>query len=117
MVKEIWEAYKQSGFLTVRILDYLQPCNLNLVDVDVIAKLLMTLPDKPFDILAVHDCFRCHPNYGNDLRRQYNNILADINDSNMLTYITSQVLGKPVNAKKTGHIPRDVILNGNYTLG
>lgn len=117
MVKEIWEAYKQSGFLTVRILDYLLPCNLDLVDVDVIAKLLMTLPDKPFDILAVHDCFRCHPNYGNDLRRQYNNILADINDSNMLTYITSQVLGKPVNAKKTGHIPRDVILNGNYTLG
>ena len=60
--------------------------------------------------------FRCHPNYGNDLRRQYNTILADINDSNLLPFIASQVAKQPISARKVGKIPREVILNANYTL-
>lgn len=117
MVRELWQAYLDSGFLSVRILDYLQPDNIRLVDSVVIAELIMTLPSKPFSLVAVHDCFRCHPNYGNDLRKQYNTILADINDSTLMTYIASQIAGKSVKAKKVGHIDRDVILNANYTLG
>ena len=60
--------------------------------------------------------FRCHPNYGNDLRRQYNTILADINDSNLLPFIASQVANQQISARKVGKIPREVILNANYTL-
>ncbi len=60
--------------------------------------------------------FRCHPNYGNDLRLQYNTIMADINDSTILEYIASQLVGKSISAKKIGKIPREVIMNGNYLL-
>lgn len=60
--------------------------------------------------------FRCHPNYGNDLRRQYNQIMCDIKNSNMLPFIASQVVGKAVKARKVGNIPDEVILNGNYLL-
>ena len=67
-------------------------------------------------MLNSSDCFRVHPNYGNDLRRQYNHILCDIKNSTMLRSMASEVAGKPVKVKKYGTIPNDVILNANYTL-
>lgn len=116
MVQTLWELYQHSGFLSVRILDYLYEDTIGLVDLDVIFNLVASLPDLPFQLVCVHDCFRCHPNYGNDLRKQYNIILADINDSALLPFMASQVAEQKIQAKKVGVIPRDVILNANYTL-
>jgi hypothetical protein len=116
LVKELWNNYLETGFLSTRILDYLHKDTLGLVDANVIADLILTLPSKPFQLVSVHDCFRCHPNYGNDLRRQYNTILAAINDSNILEFIAKQVAHQGIKAKKVGKIDRDLILNANYTL-
>jgi hypothetical protein len=116
MVQSLWELYQESGFLSVRILDYLYEDTCGLVDMQIIQDLIVTLPHTPFQLVTVHDCFRCHPNYGNDLRRQYNTILADINDSNLLPFIASQVANQQISARKVGKIPREVILNANYTL-
>ncbi|WHM52925.1 RNA polymerase subunit [Sulfitobacter phage vB_SupP_AX] len=116
IVKTLWEHYEQSGFLSVRILDYLHHDTIGLVDHLVVAELINTLPLRPFELVCVHDCFRCHPNYGDDLRRQYNHILADLNDSVVLPFIASQVAEQDIKARKVGKIPRDVILNANYTL-
>lgn len=116
IVKTLWDHYETSGFLSVRILDFLYHDTIGLVDSLVIARLIQTLPNKSFQLVCVHDCFRCHPNYGDDLRRQYNNILADLNDSSLLPYIASQVAEQAIKARKVGVIPRDVILNANYTL-
>jgi len=116
MVRTLWDHYLESGFLSVRILDYLFEDTIGLVDHLVIARLIQTLPTKSFQLVCVHDCFRCHPNYGNDLRRQYNTILADLNDSNLLPYIATQVTNQEIKARKVGKIPRNVILNANYTL-
>lgn len=116
MVSTLWDHYLESGFLSVRILDYLHDDTMGLVVPERIEELLLSLPQTRFDLVTVHDCFRCHPNYGNDLRRQYNRVLADINDSLLLPFIASQVAQQPVKAKKVGVIPREVILNGNYTL-
>ncbi len=60
--------------------------------------------------------FRCHPNYGNDLRRQYNTIMADINDSNLLNSMCCQVADKKIKTKKYGKIERSKILESNYML-
>ena len=116
MVQSLWELYQESGFLSVRILDYLYEDTCGLVDMQIIQDLIVTMPHVPFQLVTVHDCFRCHPNYGNDLRRQYNTILADINDSNLLPFIASQVAKQPISARKVGKIPREVILNANYAL-
>jgi hypothetical protein len=116
MVKTLWEQYQESGFLSARILDYLYEDTIGLVNKNVIHHLLVTLPYKPFQLVTVHDCFRCHPNYGNDLRKQYNIILADLNDSTIMEFIASQVSNQEIKVQKTGIIPRDVILNANYTL-
>ena len=116
-VSSLWSNYKATGLLSMRILDYLHHDTMGLVDPLVIGKLIQTLPDQSFDLVCVHDCFRCHPNHGNSLRRQYNHILADINESTLLVDIASQVTGdNNIKVQKAGKIARDVILNANYTL-
>ena len=59
--------------------------------------------------------FRCLPNYGNDLRIQYNTILSEIAGSNLLAYLVSQILGKSISVRKYGDIQADV-LQTNYAL-
>lgn len=116
IVTELWNNFLRTGFLSVRILDHLYTDTIGLVDPKVIDELITSLPTKPFDLVSVHDCFRCHPNYGNDLRRQYNRIMADINDSTMLEDMAKQVAHKGIKTKKVGKIDRDLILNANYML-
>ncbi|MFA9289486.1 MAG: hypothetical protein ACEQSA_06440 [Weeksellaceae bacterium] len=67
-------------------------------------------------MLNTSDCFRCHPNYGNDLRQQYAIILADLNDSTLLQSLCSQVAGKRIPVKKLGKLTRQTILDSNYCL-
>lgn len=116
MVNQLWHHYQETGFLSARILDYLYEDTIMLVDHKVITNLIASMPGKPFQLVSVHDCFRCHPNYGNDLRRQYNTIMADINDSNLLNSMCCQVANKKIKTKKYGKIERSKILEANYML-
>jgi len=115
MVDILWGHYLESGFLSTRIFDYLGTRNMGLVDHKVIQALVSSLPEKPFPVISIHDCFRALPNYGDDLRRQYNNILSEIAGSDLLAFIASQVTGKPVTVAKVGNISQQ-ILNADYTL-
>jgi len=116
MVQTLWNHYTETGFLSTRIFDYLFHDTIGLVDQTIIKALIDTLPAQPFDMVSVHDCFRCHPNYGNDLRRQYQHILADLNDSHLLSNLCSQIAGKKVKTKKVGHLTRQTIMESNYML-
>jgi len=116
IVTELWDNFLRTGFLSVRILDHLYEDTMGLVSPTTILELIGSLPDKPFELVSVHDCFRAHPNYGNDLRKQYNRILADLNDSTLLESMAKQVAHKGIKTKKVGKIDRDLILNANYTL-
>lgn len=100
MVEQLWTYYKDTGYLSARIFDYLDAGTIHLVDRTAIMELIESLPAKPFKVLSVHDCFRCLPQYGNDLRRQYNIQLATIAKSDLLSFIMSQVLGEKVTIGK-----------------
>jgi len=116
LVQTLWDHYQNSGFLSSRILNYLNIDNCGLVNHIVLGRLLDSLPAKPFDIITVHDCFRCLPNYGNDLRQQYNNILAEIAESDLLSYIVSQIVGRPIRAGKLDPSIAQEIRFNNYAL-
>lgn len=116
IVTDLWNNFLETGFLSVRILDHLYEDTIGIVDAQKIRDLMDSLPSKPFELVSVHDCFRCHPNYGNDLRRQYNTIMADINDSTLLESMAKQVAHKGIKTKKVGKIDRNLILNANYML-
>jgi len=115
LVQTLWNHYEKSGFLSARILNSLDHFNIGLVDYSVILKLLKSMPEKPFHVISVHDCFRVHPNYGNDLRRQYNQILHEIADSKMLQALVDQISKTPIDVTLEGSIAADV-LNANYAL-
>lgn len=115
LVVRLWDLYEASGFLSARILDYLCPENMGLVDLTAIRKLIHSLPEKSFPLISIHDCFRCHPNYANDMRRQYNQILSDIAKSDMLSFIASQITGKHIPVTKMADISATV-LEADYAL-
>lgn len=112
----LWNHYLETGYLSARILQHLREENIGLVDKGVIEALLNSLPAKPFDVVAVHDCFRCHPNYGNDLRQQYNNQLYEIAKSDILSSIVTQLIGVRVQANKLNPSMAYDILNADYAL-
>jgi hypothetical protein len=116
MVVILWDHYQNTGYLSARILDYLNCYNLSQIDGLVIGELLDSLPEKPFKVVSIHDCFRCLPTYGDDLRRQYNLQLSLIAQSDLLGNLISQIIGKPV---RIGKLDKDLhieILESNYSL-
>lgn len=116
MVITLWNHYEQSGYLSARILDHLMINNIGHVDKAVIKELLGSLPEKPFKVLSIHDCFRCLPHYGNDLRRQYTRQLYLIARSNLLSYLLSQIMKKQVNIGKIDPTLANHVLESNYSL-
>lgn len=116
MVSTLWTHYEQSGYLSARILDHLGNDNLKYVDSIKIAELIASLPAKPFQIMSIHDCFRCLPNYGNDLRQQYNLQLQLIGKSNLLQFLVSQLLGRNVTIGKLDADMWKEISNAEYAL-
>ena len=116
MVLKLWEHYRKSGYLSARILDHIDSVTIMLTDSNVIRELVDSLPEKPFEVLSVHDCFRCLPNYGNDLRYQYNLQLYLIAKSDLLSYLLSQLLKQPVSIGKLDPTMANDILNTEYAL-
>jgi len=112
----LWELYKASGILTARIFDYIDDQNAGIVNSKRVFELIDTLPAKPFSLLANHDCFRVHPNSAELMRQQYNRQLAELNDSSLLNFICTQLLGVEVNTQKLAQLNSAEILASNYAL-
>lgn len=60
--------------------------------------------------------FRCLPNYGNDLRMQYNRILSEIAKSDLLSFLVSQIVKRKVPVNKLDPDLWKDILEANYSL-
>jgi len=116
MVRILWGHYEESGYLSARIIDHLNVHNLHLVNRAVVRELLDSLPAKPFQVLTVHDCFRCLPNYGNDLRQQYTLQLQLIAKSNLLQFLLSQILKKTITVGKLDETMWRDVGNAEYAL-
>lgn len=116
MVMILWDHYVDSGYLSARILDYIDSDTLTLVEPEAIRDLIDSLPKKPFQIMTVHDCFRVLPNYANDLRTQYNLQLHLIGRSNMLSFLLTQITGRKQVIGKLDPSLADDILDSDYAL-
>jgi len=115
LLKKLWANYVRSGFLSARVIDVIDENNISMISASLVKNLISTLPIKPFDMLTIHDCFKAHPNYGNDLRRQYNHVLSDLAKSEVLADIATQITGRKKALQKLGNISKK-ILEANYAL-
>lgn len=50
----------------------------------------------PFDVVSIHDGFRCLPHNAPEMRRIYNEIMAEIVDSTLLEDILFEITGKAI---------------------
>lgn len=116
MVSVLWNHYKNSGYLSARILDHISSKSMTNKMHSVIVELVDSLPTKPFKVLSIHDCWRCLPTYGNDLRKQYALQLHLIAKSELLSFLVSQLLKRKVQIGKLDHTLADDILDTDYSL-
>ena len=55
MVLTLWQHYKDTGYLSARILDHIHSTNARYVNRAEIIELIESLPKKPFEVLSIHD--------------------------------------------------------------
>lgn len=116
MLQILLDQQKKSGYLSTRVLNHIHRSNSFMVNKSEIRAMIRALPKQPFDVLTIHDCFRCLPNYGNDLREQYNIILAQIYESDILESIISDLTNDGTKVNKAFINVGDKIFNANYAL-
>ena len=116
MVMRLADLHRESGFLSARVLEYVDPANMGHLEPGALLTLVQSLPAKPFQVLSVHDCFRVLPNYGNDLRRQYNRLLAEVAKSDLLSFLVSQIVKRRITVSKIDPDLHVDIFNANYSL-
>lgn len=116
MVATLWENYLMSGYLSVRIFDYLDSSSARFAGRAELQEMLDNLPSKTFQVLTIHDCFRTLPHYCNDLRKQYNLFLSKLAKSKMLEYLMSQILLEPFTYEHPEPEMWKEILHANYSL-
>lgn len=116
MVRVLWEHYIKTGYLSARILDHVHAYNISLIDSEPLLELINSLPEKPFQIMSIHDCFRCLPNYANDMRKQYTLQLELIAKSEMLSSIVSQIVGRDLHVGKLDPDLHKDVATSNYAL-
>ena len=70
----------------------------------------------PFEVVTVHDEFKCHANNMNYLRGHYINVLCDIAEGTILDAVFTDLFGKPVTYRKLSNDLSEHIVHSNYAL-
>lgn len=64
------------------------------IDGYIVREMIRRAAAAGFVVLTIHDSFWCHPNYVNEMRQNYTNILAEICEMDLLSSILSQITGE-----------------------
>lgn len=120
---ELIKLYEESKFVSIRILDYINSY------ADILAlsyEHRMKLQEvvfkmnqyRPFEVIGIHDSYKCKANNMNYVRYWYNDCLANLTDSNMMYFLVNQVLPVPI-AKSSNANTKEIaqaIRNSNYAI-
>lgn len=115
----LWERFKKSGFMSVRLLQYVTEDTLLYVGKEgrnQIRELIDSLPEHTFEVFSIHDCYRVLPNYGNDLRQQYRYVCKQIADSNMLSDILSSMFDTELDIQKLDNSLGEEVMKSEYAV-
>lgn len=114
------QQWKRSTMADVVILPYITmesvkevPTELLRVLASIISSMLV---HQPFEVITIHDEFKCGPNHMNHLRQHYINIFAELADSELLSDLLSQIHGVKGTFPKLSNTLSGLIRGSNYAL-
>ncbi len=114
------DLYEASKMADVVILPYLTPENVGNLSYNHLKHLnhIVGLMEKhePFELVTVHDDFKCHPNNVNHMRFMYKEILAELAEADLLTWMFRSILKCDGTYKKLSNNLADFIRASNYGL-
>ena len=120
-VRQAIEHYERSTVVDLAVVPHLSGEHLPRLATEhlkALSKILAQMrKHEPFEIITVHDDFKCHANNMNHLRHHYKEILAELADSELMSDILNQIHGTTGNqfTKLTPDLSKH-IRNSNYAL-
>lgn len=108
-----------TGFVSAVIFEYIDEDNYGQISPamrDKLIDLIDSMPNTSFPLVCIHDCFKFHPTYGNDVRNQYKQILSELAASDILPSIASEITGRPITVNKVSHTLPAQILASEYAI-
>jgi hypothetical protein len=113
--------FARSGHADIVIVPYLDDYGLMELDTDHLIELNRIintmLVHSPFEVVTIHDDFKCHPNNVNHMRFHYREILAELADSNLMEDILTQLHGvQGCTFKKLSSNLSTYIRQSNYAI-
>ncbi len=79
-------------------------------------QMVIRAKEEGFYLAPIHDCFYAHPNYMNEVRQLYRDVLAEVADMNLVSAILSQIAGRKVSYAPIGVSLRSEIMQSEYAL-
>lgn len=78
----------------------------------------MCLEHKPFEIITIHDDFKCSPVNANQMRRVYADIIGDIVDSTLVDDLLNQLYQDDKRIEKHGNVKElaKIVRESNYGI-
>lgn len=78
----------------------------------------MCLEHKPFEIITIHDDFKCSPVNANQMRRVYADIIGDIVDSTLVDDLLNQLYQDDKRVEKHGNVKElaKIVRESNYGI-
>lgn len=114
---DLWE---QSGMVDAAILPHLNAYNVLQLPQEMLRGLLKLtssmLAYQPFEVVAIHDEFKCGPNHMNHLRKVYTDVLAELAESKILDWILSTIRKEECIFQKGSTTLAQQIRQSNYAL-
>lgn len=114
------ELYNRTNMVDAAILPFINTFSVLRLETDHIEALVTLcesmLAHEPFDLVTVHDEFKCHPNFCNDMRQHYIDIFAEMADSNIIDDIVNQITGSHVSYDRAYHGLSALIRESEYAL-
>jgi hypothetical protein len=78
--------------------------------------IIQSLNFGSFELVCIHDEFKCHANHMNKLRKHYNIILCELYYSNIMSDIVEEIGGQKVFLLPPDDATAHQILNSNYSV-
>lgn len=106
-------------FLPLGVIEYIDSSSIKDYSDNDLFRLLnllnRTLEYRSFPIITIHDDFKCSPNHMNKLRENYIEIFCELNESDIISDILTQIRGKTTTIHKA-QILSSQFRNSDYAL-